>query len=234
MKEKIIHVLCEGQTEQSFVEAVLKPYLVGCGVKAVKSVIVTTKKNFRGGIVSYSQVKKDLLLMRSGFHDGQYERHLFTTMIDFYALPEDFPGYEEARKIVDKYERISSLESAFADDVGMRMRGCFVPYFQLHEFEALVFCGIEYLLRVYPGRERQCERLNADLDRIGNPEMINDSPDSAPSKRIIRAIEEVGGVRNYRYNKVSAGRDVTLHVGVENLRARCPHFDAWVQRLLDT
>ncbi len=28
MKEKIIHVLCEGQTEQSFVEAVLKPYLM--------------------------------------------------------------------------------------------------------------------------------------------------------------------------------------------------------------
>ena len=38
MKEKIIHVLCEGQTEQSFVEAVLKPYLMDCGVKAVKTV----------------------------------------------------------------------------------------------------------------------------------------------------------------------------------------------------
>lgn len=232
MKEKIIHVLCEGQTEQSFVEAVLKPYLMDCGVKAVKTVIVSTKKNFRGGIVSYSQVKKDLLLMGAGFHDGQYERHLFTTMIDFYALPKDFPGYEDAQKVADKYERISFLEAAFAEDIGML--GCFVPYLQLHEFEALVFCGIEYLLRIYPGRERQCERLKADLDRIGNPEMINDSPDSAPSKRIIRAIEEAGGIRNYRYNKVSVGRDVTLLVGIENLRARCLHFSNWVQRLLDT
>ena len=118
------------------------------------------------------------------------------------------------------------------EDIGMR--GCFVPYLQLHEFEALVFCGIEYLLRIYPGRERQCERLKADLDCIGNPEMINDSPDSAPSKRIIRAIEEAGGIRNYHYNKVSVGRDVTLLVGIENLRAQCLHFSNWVQRLLDT
>ena len=31
MKAKIIHVLCEGQTEQGFVEAVLKPYLIKNG-----------------------------------------------------------------------------------------------------------------------------------------------------------------------------------------------------------
>lgn len=44
MKAKIIHVLCEGQTEQGFVEAVLKPYLIKNGVTTVKSVLVTTNK----------------------------------------------------------------------------------------------------------------------------------------------------------------------------------------------
>lgn len=54
MKMKIIHVLCEGQTEQGFVEHVLKPYLIANGVAAVKSVMVSTsrKKNARGGVVS--------------------------------------------------------------------------------------------------------------------------------------------------------------------------------------
>lgn len=32
MKAKIIHVLCEGQTEQGFVEEVLRPYLQVHGV----------------------------------------------------------------------------------------------------------------------------------------------------------------------------------------------------------
>lgn len=51
MRAVIIHVLCEGQTEQGFVEEVLKPYLIEQGVSSVKSVLVTTnkKKNARGG-----------------------------------------------------------------------------------------------------------------------------------------------------------------------------------------
>ena len=61
MKAKIIHVLCEGQTEQGFVEAVLKPYLIKNGVTTVKSVLVTTnkKKNARGGAVSYAHAEYD-------------------------------------------------------------------------------------------------------------------------------------------------------------------------------
>lgn len=35
MKDKIIHVLCEGQTEQGFVEEVLRPYLQAQGGKNV-------------------------------------------------------------------------------------------------------------------------------------------------------------------------------------------------------
>ncbi len=37
-KAKIIHVLCEGQTEQGFVEEVLRPYLQAQGVAGVKSI----------------------------------------------------------------------------------------------------------------------------------------------------------------------------------------------------
>ena len=54
MKAKIIHVLCEGQTEQGFVEEVLRPYLQAQGVAGVKSILITTnkKKNARGGMLS--------------------------------------------------------------------------------------------------------------------------------------------------------------------------------------
>ena len=39
MRAVIIHVLCEGQTEQGFVEEVLKPYLIEQGAISVKSIM---------------------------------------------------------------------------------------------------------------------------------------------------------------------------------------------------
>ena len=62
MKAKIIHVLCEGQTEQGFVEEVLRPYLQAHGVAGVKSILITTNKktNARGGMLAYSQAVTDL------------------------------------------------------------------------------------------------------------------------------------------------------------------------------
>lgn len=57
MKAKIIHILCEGQTEQGFVEDVLRPYLQQKGVSGVKSILISTnkKKNARGGMLTYNQ-----------------------------------------------------------------------------------------------------------------------------------------------------------------------------------
>ena len=113
MKTKIIHVLCEGQTEQGFVDEVLRPYLLDKGFTSVKSVLVTTnkKENAHGGMSSYSHARLDLNLMLHSNPDSSFERHLFTTMFDLYALPNDFPGYEEAEYIEEPYARVNSLES---------------------------------------------------------------------------------------------------------------------------
>lgn len=231
MSARIIHVLCEGQTEQGFVEGVLKPYLLQNGIMAVKSVILTTnrKLNARGGIFSYIQAKRDLELMGRSSVDGKYEKHVFTTMFDFYALPDDFPGYDDAAKFNDKYVRIESLEKAFALDIN-DVR--FVPYIQLHEFEALVFCGIDYLKDLYPDSDKGCLILSKALEDQPNPELINDSPQTAPSKRIIKAIEEET-ITHYNYNKPKTGRYITELVGIATLRSRCRHFDEWITRLLN-
>ena len=231
MKAKIIHILCEGQTEQGFVNEVLKPYLLTNGVTAVKSILITTskKKNARGGVLSCIQANNDLEIMQLSNTDNEHERHIFTTMFDLYALPNDFPKYEEAQKITDKYERVAVLEQAYADAIGSDR---FIPYIQLHEFEALVFCGIDYLLELYPKCKKHCEQLKSDLDKIGNPELINDNPVTAPSKRIIRAIE--GNHKTlYNYNKPATGKYITSRVGIEALRSRCHHFDKWVAQLID-
>ena len=231
MSAKIVHVLCEGQTEQGFVEDVLKPSLVDHGCAAVKSILVTTnkKKNVRGGLVTYLHVKNDLQIMLASNKDGDYERHVFTTMFDLYALPNDFPKYAESHIIADKYERVASFEAALADVFDSDR---FIPYIQLHEYEALVFCGLDHLTEMYRGTEKSIENLKAELAEIGNPELVNDNPTTAPSKRIINAIE--GDKKNhFNYDKPKAGKYVAQKVGVDNLRSQCRHFDEWIDKLIN-
>ena len=230
MKAKIIHVLCEGQTEQGFVEEVLRPYLQDKGVTGVKSILITTnkKKNAHGGMLTYKHAEMDMNLLRLTKLDNDYERHIFTTMFDLYALPDDFPGFSEASAIHDPYVRVKALEKSFLEAIGGKR---FIPYIQLHEFEALLFCGISHLSKLYPGCEKRCEQLIKDLQKVGNPELINNGPTTAPSKRIIKAIE---GDRktHYNYNKPTTGKSVTKEIGIDELRAKCPHFNEWIEQLI--
>ena len=230
MKAKIIHVLCEGQTEQGFVEKVLRPYLQDNGIKGVNGILITTnkKKNARGGLLSYNHALTDLRILQRTKIDGDFERHIFTTMFDFYALPDDFPGFEKIKTIRDPYLKVSNLEKDFADEINDNR---FIPYIQLHEFEALLFCGIEYIAELYPGCEKRCEQLTQALQNVGNPELINNSPHTAPSKRIIKAIEG-DNKTHYKYNKPKTGRFVTEKIGIDELRSKCKHFDEWIEMLI--
>ncbi len=230
--KKIIHILCEGQTEQGFVEGVLKPYLLYHGVDAVKSILVTTnkKKNARGGMTTYGHAKNDLGLMCLSNHNCDYQRHVFTTMFDLYALPDDFPTYASAQKIVDKYQRVKFLEQSFKSDINEER---FIPYIQLHEFEALVLCGIDYLKDLYPNSDKRCEKLRKALaEKSNNPELVNDKPTTAPSKRIIEVIEGAPKV-HYSYNKPKTGKYITSKIGIEKLRSMCAHFNEWVENLIN-
>lgn len=232
MKAKIIHVLCEGQTEQGFVEEVLRPYLQDRGVTGVKSILITTnkKKNARGGMLTYKHAEMDINLLCLMNQDNDYERHIFTTMIDFYALPDDFPEFSKSSTIYDTYTRVAALEKSFSEAVSETR---FIPYIQLHEFEALLFCGIQHLAIIYPKCVKQCEQLTKDLQKAGNPELINNGPTTAPSKRIIKAIEGEKKT-HYNYNKPTTGKMVTKEIGIDKLREKCQHFNEWIEKLLNS
>lgn len=107
--------------------------------------------------MAYQHAFDDLSILMKSNRDGEYEKHVFTTMFDLYALPNDFPGYSEANSIGDRYERVLSFEKAFSKAVASER---FIPYIQLHEYEALVFCGLDYLLQMYKGCEKSIENLS--------------------------------------------------------------------------
>ena len=141
-----LHVLCEGKSELVFASYVLSPYLILKGIQIIPQALITNMKlGAKGGMISFSQAMRDLENMTRQFHDGGKDRHLFTTMFDLYALPDDFPGYQKSLQFKD-YDQVTSLEEELGKFVDKQN---FIPYIQLHEFEALVLCNIPELVRMY-------------------------------------------------------------------------------------
>lgn len=225
MSIRKINILCEGQTEQRFVSKVLSPYLQPYGIVVKPQLLITNKKlNARGGMIDYGQSKRDLTNMIASCKDNSYEKNFFSTMFDLYALPNDFPGSNSP--FTNCYDRVIAIESAFAQDINHYR---FVPYIELHEFEALVLCNISQLKEDYPNASRNLEALDNKwrMECNGNPELVNTHTETAPSKRIISALSEY-----YNYDKVKSGTDVTLSYGIDNLRHNCKHFNQWIETLL--
>jgi len=228
---KCLCVLCEGKTELLFCKEVLQTYLWGKDIAVFPTCLMTNKKmNARGGITSYDQVLRDIGLMLKQHRDNKENIYWFTTMFDLYALPCEFPMYQESINM-SPYERVHAIQEAFAQDVVTRYsidKNRFIPYIQLHEFEALVLCNINHLKMLYPRSSKPLERLEQSIQKeyYGNTEMVNNSPQTAPSKRIITALSDF-----YHYDKPQSGKETTLNMGIDKLRVRCKHFSMWINAI---
>ena len=217
-----LNLTVEGQTEETFVNLVLKPYLGDISVWTSARCIITGRKRrveYRGGMTIYERAKRDIIRW---MRQDQNPDARFTTMFDLYALPNDFPGYEAAATAPDPYKRVSIIEDALRKDM------CdwrFIPYIQLHEFEALLLSDPQKLDSQFDNRDQEIENLVRMSNEFSSPELIDKGHDTAPSKRIIREIPEYAG------RKVSAGPITAARIGLPTLRSRCKHFDSWIAAL---
>jgi hypothetical protein len=218
-------IIVEGQTEQAFVRDVLAPHLGAFGVGAWAR--LPGRVHRHGGVPAWEVVRGDILrTLRE--KQGRYG----TMMFDFYGMPTDWPGRCGASARPAR-ERGEFVEAALLEDVVRHAgpdfnRTLFVPYVQMHEFEALLFSNVNVLCATLsPLRRRGKDDLSSALDRVlaeaGEPEAINDRPQYAPSKRILT---EVPG-----YRKVLYGPLVATRIGIEAIRGMCLHFNFWLERL---
>lgn len=214
-----LYITTEGQSERKFADEVLRPHLAAFSIDVRTRVVLTNRKlGKRGGILDFEKIQGDLYrLMRE---DRQPEAR-FTTMIDLYALPAEFPGWPQARRTTRPEERVAALESAFQADIGDQR---FLPYIQLHEFEALLYCDLSQLQRRIAGTERAFAALAKEVRGMA-PEEINEGATTAPSKRIINHVPI------YDRLKVRVGAPAAAAIGLPALRAKCPHFNSWISRL---
>ena len=225
MSRLLIHV--EGETEEAFVNEVLAPHLYKCGYTKVSARLVgnARQRNQRGGIRSWGAVRKDILNHLKedpGCHS--------TTMVDYYALPQSgekaWPGRAAAAQM-DFANKATAVENALLKDICNEMGedfdlGRFVPYVMMHEFEGLLFSdATKFGLGI--GRSDLSPHFQAIRDQFATPEEINDSPLTAPSKRILNLLPS--------YEKPLMGTLAVLEIGLESIRQECPLFRGWLERL---
>jgi hypothetical protein len=224
MTRLLVHV--EGETEEAFVNEVLAPHLYGCGFTKVGARLIGNARlrERRGGIRGWPSVRKDIIR-----HLQEDEGAASATFVDFYALPANgdgaWPGRLAANgaSFEDKAGLVElgvseDIEQALGAYVGTR----FIPYVVMHEFEGLLFSDPAALGRGI-GRTDLVPHFQNIRDEFGSPEEINDSPTTAPSKRIVAVVPG--------YQKPLYGTLAALEIGLTKMRSECPLFDGWIARL---
>jgi hypothetical protein len=82
-----LHVVVEGQTEETFARDVLAPHLANFRVYADARLVEISRTHhrvFRGGVKTYASIKRDL---QYWMREDSSPDVRFTTMLDFYGLP---------------------------------------------------------------------------------------------------------------------------------------------------
>lgn len=226
MTRLIAHV--EGQTEELFVNEVLAPYLYANGYSSISARIVGNARlrSRRGGIKPWSSVKSDI--SRHLASDGE---SYATTMVDYYALPAEsgkaWPGRAEAASLTHS-QKATHIEKKLTEDLlnsssDHTVAYRFIPYIAIHEFEALLFSDCAGFANAL-GMPELSSKLQSIRDGFQSPEEINDSPITAPSKRVESIFS--------RYEKPLYGNIAALEIGIEKMSDECPHFANWIERLL--
>lgn len=217
-----LHIVAEGQTEETFVNRTLKLHLATFEVWVDVRCVETSRsrgKIYRGGVATFQKVRDDI---ERWSREDNNQDSWFTTMFDLYRLPTDFPSFDESAKYQTPMEKVNFLEEKFKYNIDSSR---FIPYIQLHEFEALLFASPENLVRAFPDHAPAVQRLVSVRQKFNGPEDIDETPAGAPSKRITQEIPEYDGM------KVSAGPQVADSIGLDVLRKECGHFGAWLQIL---
>ena len=212
-------ILVEGHTEERFVKDIMSPAFWPHKLFFSATILVTKRvkdgSNFKGGVTNFAKFQNDAQRLLNSAGGA-----LVTTMLDYYGLPGDFPGMATRPVNGTPLQRVAHVECAVAAHFNNPAN--FLPFLALHEFEAWLFASPDELPRVMtePNKQPQFAAIRAG---VATPEEINERPEFAPSKRIEQLFPA--------YKKTLHGPTTAGRIGIEQIRAECPHFQQWMERL---
>ena len=218
-----IYIVVEGQTEQTFVRDILAPQMA-LGIFLHPALI--GKPGHKGGDVRFERAKNDI-----GNFLKQRNKTYVSTMFDYFRIDSNWPGKAEVLRQIRNgrsltaIQKAETLEAATSDEIvkvfaGYDAESRFIPYIEMHEFEALLFSEADILAEK---TEIDVSKIRKILQEYNNPEEINDDPVKAPSKRLM-------ALKN-GYRKVANGKTISEAIGIQTIRRQCAHFNNWLTKL---
>lgn len=213
-----VTVIVEGPTEQRFVKDILAPYLDAKNV--FMTPIILGKPGQKGGDVRFSRARNDIAL-----HLKQRQDTYVSLLVDYYGIGRDWPGLDTVQPGSSPGEIASTICTATQAAIDAKLTDYrsdvrFVPHIAVHEFEALLFSEPATLASAI---QVDRQRIETIIQECGQPEAIDNSRDTAPSKRIEQLYS--------RFKKTSTGIAIAKAIGIDRMRAQCPVFDGWLTHL---
>jgi len=205
-----VAISVEGQTEEAFVNSVLTPFFRKYNIEMIPIIVTTSKdrcgRKHKGGCINIQRIKSELSKL---LHSFDY----VTTFYDFYGFKDS------ATNSVDELE-----QQIYAMFNSKKV----IPYVQKYEFETLLFSKPEYYSEFFNTNAIADEMKRIIVDFQNDIESINDSPNTAPSKRIEKLFDSIGEV----YDKVFYGEAIASDIGLETIRKRAKRFNAWIEKII--
>ena len=210
---KTVIIICEGPTEEVFCSNLLSQYLQNsCRIEI----------RLLGGNCNWQRIKD---MAEKALK--QQKNALVTTFFDYYGVKtKKFPNWKETVGInkTNVRERIEILENGMLEEIDSNLRYRFIPYVQLHEFEALLFNNIEVFDEMFEFEQYDRAELLNVFNEFPDPEMIDQGTETSPSHRLIKIIPA--------YRKVIQGNAIAEKIGIEQIRQKNKHFNDWIEQLI--
>ena len=235
---RMLYIISEGRTECAFVKRVLAQHLEPFNWTAYPITLITgdkTNGSSKGGFrrsKGYEHAINEICSVISN-HDIN---DVHATFFDLYGFPVDIPCHEKAKSLTSPQDKAKLYECQIKKDVAELFEGnksfrsdLFLPYVQPYEFECFLFVDPKLSADEFSdGNSDKAKKLEDKMSKIirdfDTPEHINDSFETAPSKRLEKLVP------NFREKKVSNWK-IAQAVGIQRIRDACPHFNKWLSMI---
>jgi len=203
-----VAISVEGQTEDEFCKRMLKPFFREKGIE-ITSIIITTKRKrcgtkHKGGCVNLDRIRSELSKLLPNFD-------YVTTFYDLY-------GFD-----INQQLTASELELKISNLFASRK---LIPYIQQYEFETLLFSKPAYYEEYFSEASART-KFEEIVNSCGGVEEINNSKETAPSKRISNIFNQY----NEHYDKVFHGYSIVEDIGLDTILLQCTRFREWVETI---
>ncbi|MBK5202017.1 MAG: DUF4276 family protein [Spirochaetaceae bacterium] len=154
-----------------------------------------------------------------------------SSLLDYFRIDSEWPGQDIIRENLKRGVSLSKInlldilnESTIEGIIIEHEKYCnnFVPNFEMHEFETLLFSDVKIMSDILQLPESDKYFFEILKRYHDDPELINTV--TAPSKIIL--------AKKANYKKTVDGLQIAEKIGIEKIREQCSCFNEWVEKLI--